>query len=286
MKFLRNYLVQIQPPDDAVLEITKPISAHIEVSRDVLASTNNASLTFYNLSPTNRHKLYKDQYDVTHYWKVRVYGAYESNVLTEIFRGNLSIGKSRKEGTDWITELEAYDAQYAINNSYVNTSIASGATQLDLVNTASAPLISNGITKGVLGSPATSGDATVRGTVLMGPSADLLNYLTGGNYYFDNETLNALSYDEAIALKVFELDHDIIYTTPTRSDAIIELDTLFSPELKVGYLCKVKSLAPEMCGQFKIQGIKHTLDVLSNQCGDASSHVSLYYGAGSLTQVG
>ena len=136
---------------------------------------------------------------------------------------------------------------------------------------------------GVLGAPAEGESA--RGKVVVGNSYDVIQGLTDKQAFIDGETLYVMGEDEVLKGDAFVLESDLNFTTPKRRDAYLELDTLFSPEIRVGHIAEVRSLEKRYDGQYKVYGIKHAVTFSEVQAGDAVTTVSLNVSSRSFVEV-
>ena len=283
MKWGRYYEVRIKTPDGYLITIKPPITFVMEVSRDMRAAVNNASLTIYNLAPETRNKIYKDLYTFTLRWQISIVAGYGNTDLYELFRGNIEEAYSLKQGTDWITTIKAYDGSYQIHNGFANETIEAGNTTKDMIKRVIHTMPE--MLTGVLGAPAATDDASKRGTVVVGPSYDVVQGLTNKQAFIDGETLYVMGEDEVIKGDAFILDSDLNFTTPKRRDTYLELDTLFSPEIRIGHTAEVHSLEKRYDGQYKVFGIKHSATFSEAIKGDAITTVSLNVAERSFKEV-
>jgi hypothetical protein len=207
---------------------------------------------------------------------------YGEGELYEIFRGNIQEAFSYKKSTEWITEIAAYDGSFAIQNGFVAESVSADISLSDsitrVIHTMPETLA------GVLGSPV-NGKAAPRGQVLLGGSFDVVQDLTNGQAFIDGETINIMAKDDVIEGAAFILDGDNIFETPRRREQFLEVKTLLSPEIRVGYICEIRSADPRYNGQYKVYGVKHSALISGAQCGDASSMISLYKGSAPFVMV-
>lgn len=280
MKLGRNYQLVIHPPGEEALVISPPFSLSAQVNRSVMSSTNECSLELFNLAPATRAKLHKDRYTFTEYWGMQLSVGYDR--LYEIFRGNIREAWSSKQGTEWITRIEAFDGEHALQNGHVSMTVAAGTEQPSVIQQVVKTMPN--LLMGFLGVPAKK-DPPPRGQVLLGPSGEVLSDLTDGQYFVDGETVNVLSQQEVIAQEVYLLDADRLFSSPRRKAQVLEVETLISPEIRVGYLCELRSRERIYDGQYKVLGINHTVLVSGASAGQSQSLVSLYSGAAALEVV-
>ena len=281
MKFLRNYEIRIKTPSGDLITIDPPVSAQIDVDRAVMATQNNASITLYNLAPSTRNKIYKDKFMFTQYWQMFILAGYGKTDLYEIFRGNIQEAYSYKQGTEWVTHIDAYDGAFAIQNGFVSETVTKETSIKDMITRVIHTMPE--MLAGVMGSP-TAGQAA-RGKTLIGPSYDVVQDLTSGQAFVDGETLNVMADDEVIAGEAFVLDSDNIFESPRRRDTFLEVTTLLSPEIRIGYICQLNSKITRYNGNYKVLGIKHSATISQADAGEATSMLSLFAGSAPFLEV-
>lgn len=277
MKWGRNYEIRIKTPDGDLITIKPPITAIVEVDRNALATQNNCRLTLYNLKESTRNKIYRDPFDFNRYWQMIIVAGYGNSELYEIFRGNIQAAYSQKQGTEWITEIEGYDAAYAIQNGFMSETVTAGTQKTDMLGRVIKSL--PGLLTGIMGSPA-SGE-TKRGQVLFGPSYDILRTQTDGQMFIDCETVNIMSDNEVIDGEVFVVgdpdgpNNGGLFSTPRRRETFLDVESLFSPEIRVGYYTEIHSMDKRYDGQYKTIGVKHSVRFSGADSGDARTMLSL-----------
>lgn len=282
MKFLRTYEIRITTPDGYAINIRPPITAQIEVDQQVKGSSlSNASVTLTNLAPSTRTRLGKDKFTRVDYWQIIILAGY-GKTLIEIFRGNIQEGYSYKQGTEWFTKLECYDGAYQVQNGFMAETFTKDTSMKDAIiqSVKNMPQL----LVGVLGSPA-SEDKPARGRVVIGNPYDEIQKITNGQAFIAGENLYVLADNEVMEGEVFLLAADSNKTTPKRRDGYLELDCLFSPELKVGRIAELRSMIEKYNGQYKIFGIKHTATFSGAEAGDATTTVSLFIGDKPLLEI-
>jgi len=282
MKFIRDYELRIKSPAGVALQINPPVSCTFDIDRAVMSSVNKGTITLTNLAPDTRNAIYKDKYSTSEYWQIIFMVGY-GNELYEIFRGNIQEAYSYKSGTEWFTYIDCYDGSYAVQNGFISETIGSGVSLKDAIGRVIHTMPE--ILPGVLGTPATTKTAP-RGEVILGSSWEELQRITGGQAYIDGGYVNVMAKDDAISSDVFVLDSDMIKETPKRREQFLEVTTsVMCPEIRVGYICELKSLFTRYNGQYKTYGVKHSGTISGAQCGDATSMISLYKGEAPFTMV-
>ena len=279
MKFIRQYKIDILTPSGQTITIKPPFSAKIYINRNTLASANKGKVTLYNLAPTTRNAIFKDKYSITEYWQIKIQAGYEK--LTTIFQGNLYESISYKQGTEWITQIDAFDGMSAIQNGYTSQSVAADTPKQNIIQSIIGDMPN--IIAGSIGG--NTEETTERGQVLMGQSSELLADQTDGKYFIDGEVVNVLTDDEVIQGSVILLDEEQLFATPKIRDTFLDCDILFLPEAQPGLICEVRSKESRFNGQYKIMGFSHDITIFSSQAGKAKTTISLYKGAQGLREV-
>lgn len=159
------------------------------VDQTLRGPPNTANIQVYNLSPTNGAKI-KQEFD-----EVRLTVGYKGNPRV-IFHGNIKFPTHYRDGVDWITEIQAADADRAYTEGYVNTPLAAGKNAYDAVDAILKAM--PGVRKGVIELPKT---AYARGKVLSGAARHALEQLArdyGAAWSITNGTLNIIRADSIL----------------------------------------------------------------------------------------
>lgn len=282
MKFLRSYEIRITTPDGYSITIKPPITCQLEVEQSVKGSSlSNASVTLTNLAPNTRDRLGKDKFTKVDYWQIIILAGY-GKTLIEVFRGNIQEGCSYKEKTEWRTKLECYDGAYQVQNGFMSETFTKDTTMKDAITQSIKNMPQ--LLAGVLGSPA-SEEAPARGRVVIGNPYNEIQKMTDGQAFIADETLYVLADNEVMPGEVFVLSAEGNKTTPKRRDGYLEVDRIFSPELKVGRIAELQSLIEKYNGQYKIFGVKHSATFSQAEAGDATTTVSLFIGDKALLEI-
>lgn len=278
-KFIRTYNIKILTPEGDLIEIAPPFSGKFSIVRNTLASANKCSLEIKGLGFSTRSKLFKDRYTITEYWQIIITAGYDQ--ISTVFQGNILESFHYKQGSDWITKIEAFDGLFGIQNGFSSFSVTKDTEKKNIVE----QILSNipNVLKGALGSP-TEGQSP-RGQVVMGQSTDMLDIQTDGQYFIDNEIINIVSNEEYIGDNILELDSNILFSSPRRRETFIDCETLFFAEAEIGLLVNLNSLIPEYNGQYKLMGFRHEADIARDKAGKARSILNLYAGAGALRKA-
>ena len=279
-KLQRTYRLDIFTPENEQITIAVPFSIQFNIVRNTLASANKATITLYNLGPSTRNRVFKDRFSTTEYFRVSLFAGY-GNRLHEVFLGNILEAYSYRDQTEWVTVIDAYDGMDAIQNGFTAQTVTRNTPVRELI----ANVVSDmpNVLLGVLGSPADG--TTSRGQVLFGQSSEQLNTVTGGQYFIDLETVNVLADDERLPGIATRLDPSTLLQTPRRRQAMLEVVTLFEPQIQIGQAYEIESLEPIYNGQYIVIGFTHNVTISEAQSGDARSDIQLYFGAEGIREV-
>lgn len=279
MKFGRTFEIEIITPLNNQIVIRPPFSVQFSIVRNTLASANSCSLTIYNLGRITRQRIYKDRYSLTDYWQLTIKAGYGS--LQTLFRGNIYEASSTKQGTEWITKISGFDGIYGIQNGFTARTVSAGTQKSNVLNNVIADMPN--MIAGLFGSPGQG--SSDRGRVLFGQSSKVLNEETDNQYFIDNETVNIIGENEVITNRIIRLTSDQLLNTPVRRETFIEVESLFIPEMIVGYLCELESKERIYNGEYKILGFSHNVMISGASCGEARTSINLYAGAAGLQGV-
>ena len=279
-KMGRNYLLTVLPRQKVVTdsgdqfhfeagagetyEFQYPLSLEMSIRRDILASANTGNFRLYNLNKATRSAIYKDIYDVGHYRQVTLQAGYGEQ-LSLIFSGNIKEAKSfRSEGSvDFITEIEAFDAGFAMANSFSNWNLVPSASEptitKDMVinKLVSEDLKKYNIGQGIIGS--FPGDHP-RGLSVSKNTWELLKTETENHCFIDNEKVYCLNDGETYEGQITLVSSETgMLGTPKKSQNRIVVEMLFEPSITVGQEIELQSrtLPNEFNQIYKVLGIEH-----------------------------
>ena len=200
-------------------------------------------------------------------------------LLPIIFKGNLKQAYSHREGTEFRTEIEAYDGGFAFVNGYQSTNFVAGTQRNDVIDT-----LINGlphINKGAVGN---FNDVLTRGNSLTGSIVENLQQITNGNFFIDNEKAYCLLPDEYIEGDIVVLKAETgLLSSPLREETYLKVKTLFEPRLRVGQQISLESVTnSEFNGLYKVMGFRHHGTISAAEGGTCETEITLYYGASKL----
>lgn len=269
-KFGRIYRLDVFTPAGKQITIEPPFSIQFQITRNTLASANKMNVTLYNLGPSTRNQIFRDRYNISERWPISLYAGY-GNRLHEVFVGKIFEALSYKQGTEWITIIDAFDGLDEAQNGVISETIAAQVSFKDVIKRVVATMPD--MILGFMGAP--SEGSAPRGSAYIGSSMDAIGDITGGQYFIDKQTLNVLADDEVLPGEVTFLDPSLLLGTPRRREAFLDISTLFEPIVDLGKVYAIESVDPRYNGQYKAVGFTHNVTISSAMAGDAISNISL-----------
>jgi hypothetical protein len=301
MKFGRIYSMTIQVSETQTVVVEYPLTLEFSITRNTLASANQATFRLKNLKADTRTQIYHDRFDTGHYRGIILRAGYEKeSPLPVIFQGNIQQASSYRQGVDWITEIEAFDGGYGIQNGQVSQTVPAGWSLPQIIKQVLSTLPHTGI--GQIGDLSQQNS---RGITLMGNSWDVTNRIAIGqntNAFIDSEVANLLKDDEYIAVSggipLITSDNGIL-NSPRRFESILKLDILFEPRIVLGQLVQLDTLSfsglalafsntQQLAvnnGQYKVMGFSHRGTISGAVCGEAVTNVDLFLGTQRLIPI-
>lgn len=287
MKLGRTYSMQIEVSDTETVVVNYPLTLTFDLVRNTLGSANRGHFRILNLTPDTRRKIFHDRNQTLDYRRIRVQAGYEDQApLPQIFLGNLLSAYSYREGSNWVTEIEALDGGYGILNGQMAQTVPSGWNLRQILVQAIGTM--KNVTLGAVGSVDSD---SARGVTLTGNSWNNINTLASSQNaqpFIDCEAASVLKRNEYIAdspaITLIDADTGLL-ETPRRSTNLLEATTIFEPRLRVGQRVQLKSLEAVYNGIYKVLGIAHRGTISGAVCGDLVTVASLDLGTATLVAV-
>lgn len=292
-KFDRRYFLKVEtqprtpgsnaPGDAFFATIGLPYTCEFSVTRNLLASANTANFRILNLAERSRNKIYKDQYNLLEYRAIQFWAGY-SDQPPMIFNGNVKQAWSyRASGSkDVITEIEAYEGAYAMSNGFTSQTLAGGQSYASMIESLNndLPFLDSPVIGNLEGS-------TKRGVTLFGNTWKAVQTYAKGKAIIDNNKLIALNDNECIEGDITIINSKTgLLGTPYRANAMVELEMLFTPQLKIAQIVKLESETNKLFnGFYKVAGVQHTGVVSPAVSGSARTTVQLWLGTQALTTI-
>ncbi len=253
-KLGRNYKLLVGTIDGDTIEIRPPFTLQLDITRNTLTTANVCQLRIYNLSRLVRNRIRYNISEYTKYLPVKLYAGYGDN-MPVIFQGNITQAWSVREKTQIVTQIECFDGGYAFVNAKTSAQFSAGTTQKSVVSdlAETLPYVATGSIGKMDG-------ILLRGNSFSGATLPILNELTGGASFIDNEKFNVLGSDEYIetgSTLVINSDSGLL-GTPVQELTIVRFDMIFEPMLAPGIRIKLESSTEEnLNGYYKVTAVKH-----------------------------
>lgn len=282
-KFGRDYVLRIEGTDGVTISIKTPFTMEFDIQRNTLSSANVSTISVYNLSEKNRNQIRKDQLDYGLRKQITLDAGYGDN-LTQILNANVTRAYSVRQGNNFITTVDAFDAGFAFANSKMNKSFPAGTAQrsvmIDMINT----LKPFGVSKGAIGS---FEGLLSRGNAYSGNTIELLKELSGGAFFIDNGKAHILGDNETLAGNVGKITSvSGLLGTPKREQTFLIFDMLFEPRFFIGQDVILESITNKNYnGVYKLVSLHHRGIISDAVSGQATTTVGLFFGTGNLRTI-
>lgn len=257
-----------------------PLTLEFDVVRTTLGSVNTGTFNIYNLKPSSRKQVHHDWWETLKYRKIVLSAGYDRNPkLPQIFVGNVQSASSVRQGTNWVTRIEAYSGIYGIQNGQVSLSLQSGFDMKTALVTAATAMPN--VSLGAIGDfepPQSS-----RGLSLCGNAWDVIQGLVvpqGGECFIDQERACMLQKDDYIdfpgnVLEISSLSEGLL-ETPQRSQQGTIVEILFEPRVQVGQLIRLTTEETTYNGLYVVKGIRHRGIISGAVGGDCRTVLTLW----------
>lgn len=305
-KFNRNYILSVQIEDGSTLNITLPLSIEFDITRNTLSSSNIAQIRIYNLSQKNRDFIRFDFSNYTSNRMITLRAGYGNN-LPIIFVGNITQAWSVREGIDFVTTIESFDAGFAFINGEIpsNVSFPKGTPMKNIYKSLMGYLpnttygaIGNSYSIDKDGNPFLS----TRSNTYQGNTVEALKRLCPNAFFVDNGKSFILGNNECREGQVALIDSNSgLLGTPLRELNTVTFDMIFEPGVIMGQKIELQSLTnpsfnsnvvnidpktkQNVNGLYKIVSIKHRGMISPTICGSAITTLQFFYGPQALATV-
>ena len=250
MRFNRDYELVVGEGTQAVI-IKPPLNIVFDVYKSVAGGLNKANITISNLKESNRLRIVKDTEEQKRIIVILKVGYQDS--LQTIFQGTVETGKNRREGVNFLSELECLDGGFDFKYSFTSKTVkgkdlAVNELLKDLPNTQKGKV--------------TDLEILAHPKVLLGNTYKILEDMIQGeteDLYIDNEQINIIKKDEVTSgnTPLVSATSGLI-NTPTRENKEVTFDTMMNPTIKIGQRVALESItAPHLNGVYKVDTINY-----------------------------
>lgn len=276
-KFQCHYKLILQWPEgDKVGQavVSDPITINFNIKKALFQSINTATITIYNLDAGVRESIYQDRLllNTIQEKSVTLLAGYGDSLTTCLF-GHIQQCYSERVGTDMVTTIDVIDPD--ILTQYTSVTFEAGTTYKEAINylTSQFPNLKQGEVGNFNGEFKTP-------TVFDSNSFTALNDLTGAHTFIDNGILNVLNDNECLSnYDVYLIQSDTgLLGTPKRYDAVLEIEMLFEPSIRLGQLVEIVSETQNRFnGQYKVVGLEHNCVISGATAGTRTTKIQVLY---------
>ena len=233
-QYLRKVSLLVADDQGEGLDLSQ-LRIQFTIKKTSTETPNSAIVRVYNLPDSIVNKIKKEFTNVT------LQAGYESN-FGVIFKGNIKQSRDgRENSTDTYLDLACGDGDKAYNFSIVNTTLAAGATQLDQINAASAPMEANGVKKGY--TEIKDLNELPRGKVMFGMSRAYLSQATEASdttYSIQDSKIQVLPRTASLPDSATVLTSKTgLIGTPEQTEDGISARALLNPLIKINAVVRI-----------------------------------------------
>lgn len=287
-KFKRNYILTAQENTDRskAIQVKPPLTLEFNVTRNVLSSQNIASLRVYNLSEQNRSEIRKDVTSYGYRKDISLIAGY-GNTMGILMSGQVTQAWSIREGLNFVTTIECFDAGYAYANATIEKSWPGGTTRQNVVNDIVQSLKPYGVKKGSISTTLVEGSIP-RGEAHSDNPINIMKQYGPGAFFIDNGVANFLQDNEVTDDPITVINSNTgLLGTPLREQFLkIKINMLFDPRFKLGSRVRLESSTDKTFkGIYKVTAIKHSGIISEATSGTATTALELFGGNEALLVV-
>lgn len=202
-----------------------------EVVKTVDPAPNTAIIKIWNLNPDNESRI-KKEFD-----EVLLNAGYEDDMRL-VFRGNIKHVFRYRDGSDFITEIEAADGDKDFGTAVMNVTLAAGTTNRQLVDRAVGSF--SGTTEGFVSVPA---KPRLRGKVVSGNTRAVLNELardSGANWSIQDGQLTIVPAAGMLPNEAVVIRSDTgMLGSPEINDKGVTVKCLLNPRIAINGALKL-----------------------------------------------
>ena len=269
-RFGRRYELKIITLDDKEITISPEFRVTFDVTKSIKGSLNKATVQIYNLSQAHRDKIKKDEDEKKEgatetkpkdenskrelppdYMQFELKAGYSK--IETIFKGAIAVAKSKREGANFVTTIEAYDGLYDLKNSYTSK-VVKGNVSSQIIQ--DMPTVKQG--------KITEQSPLLRPRVLVGNSFKLIeqNLEENETYYIDDGVMHIIKEKEVTSSYIPLVRSSTgLLNSPDLAEKEVFFETQMNPLIKIGCLIQLESLYEKrLNGIYKVNTIHYTGD--------------------------
>src|ERR1019366_1434820 len=205
LKFGRNYsLTFMGGASGPLITVDPPLTLEFDSTRSIYGSANLFSLRIFNLSEAKRDAIRRDELSFqpgsfTDFEPVTLQAGY-GDQLSTVITGSVLHAWTVREGVDYITEVDGWDAGFAFADAVTQGAFTANQSPQQIINSlvenlSNAPFY--GLSVGSI-SQNYSNVKAPRGTSYSGGATDILKEVTQNGFFIDNGVIHCLQDNECI----------------------------------------------------------------------------------------
>ncbi len=292
-KTSRKYLLRVEDIGGDFVTFQLPFSIDFHIEKNGVSS-GNLNLTIYNISKYNQNRLRLDPFNDSNNRSVTLYAGYDGEQgIPMVFLGVMTQCKTVRQGPDFITTIDAIEANFAQLNSTDSKTYPTNYSKLQMIKEEVKLLEIAGLKAGAIGL-FTDGEKLPGSAAMGGNIIDRLKQYTGNALKVDNGLVHCLTDKQCIATpNPLVINHTSgLLGTPVREQTFLTFEMIFEPMIQMFRLVNVESVTATVInkqsegtlpfqsynGTFQVRYLKHTVTISPVVCGNAITHVGCWGG--------
>ncbi|HHE3599662.1 TPA: hypothetical protein ACPD3N_000004 [Pasteurella multocida] len=252
-QFGRQWKVELSNDNEKL--IIEQLRVSFEIDKTINEKPNPAKISIWNLNRTHINQAL-----IQSFKKLTLLVGYHE--LRTIYSGDINKIKVRRDGLDFILDIECSDGFKAYTESRVSSTLKKGATDEQIIKEIQKTMPQ--VNESAVDIP--NKRQLPRGRVMNGDSREVLNRIARNNnadWSIQDGSLVFLPKDKVLNDDVILLSQETgMLGMPEQTDDGLELSCLLNPALQIGGLVNVKSILEYFNGEYKIVKLSHSGDGL------------------------
>ncbi|HHQ2810674.1 TPA: phage protein [Pseudomonas aeruginosa] len=249
----RRYRLELSKVDEYL--VVEKLRIAFELTKSADSAPNEIKVSIWNLSRERIDQLLRGDFQ-----SARLWAGYEE--LRLLFLADIIKVGVKREGLDWIVELECGDGDRDYHQSYVSQTLSAGTSCEQMVGVALASMPDTSAGQLELSRP----QRLPRARVLFGPTRDVLTDLAGwqdADWSIQDGQLQMLPRDRVLDDELILLSEETgMLGSPQLGDDGLTITCLLNPALRVGGQVRLVSRLDWLNGDYKIVRIHYKGDAL------------------------
>jgi len=279
MKFNRGYKCIISNPSTLRSITISDLTCNFDIKKGIGAGLNNATLKFYNLSAYTRDSVAKDRFDQTTKIDVNFQVGHNDNLST-CFSGSILEASSRREGTDYVTEIQCRDGGALVDTTYISESLQ----QITEIEVARLLIKKLGLNVGFFNVE----DIKYESLILDGKIFQILKDRYGNNFHIEDGVGSVIKENDvkgSTFIRKIDSGSGLLGTPRKRGNKLF-IKVLLEPQITINELVTVISnVESRFNGTFKAIAIHHVGIVSPVKGGTAITELELLINNGQFNAV-